>query len=82
MSARDVYAKIDFIYEQVIDFTARREKMFVGVDWETVGRHLATDSQALHLNWLNKRTRAQIAAQHLCTAYANSGYIMAAACFA
>lgn len=78
MSARDVYAKIDFIYDQVIDFTPRREKMFEGVDWKAVGRRFATDSQTLHLNWPNKRTRAQIAAQHLCTAHANSGYIMAA----
>lgn len=78
MSARDVYAKIDFIYDQVIDFTAKRERMFEGVDWEVVGRRFATDSQTLHLNWPNKRTRAQIASQHLCTAHANSGYIMAA----
>lgn len=78
MSARDVYAKIDFIYDQVIDFTAKRERLFEGVDWEAVGRRFATNSQTLHLNWPNKRTRAQIAAQHLCTAHANSGYIMAA----
>ncbi|WP_156945892.1 hypothetical protein [Roseicyclus elongatus] len=78
MSARDVYAKIDFIYDQVIDFNATRERMFEVVRWETVGRRFATDSQTLHLNWPNKRTRAQIAAQHLCTAHANSGYIMAA----
>lgn len=78
MSARDVYAKIDFIYDQVIDFTAKRERMFDVVRWEAVGRRFATDSQTLHLNWPNKRTRAQIAAQHLCTAHANSGYIVAA----
>lgn len=78
LSLRDVYAKIDFIYDQVIDFTAKRERMFKGVDWRTVGRRFASDSQTLHLNWPNKRTRAQIAVQHLCTAHANSGYIIAA----
>lgn len=78
LSPRDVYAKIDFIYDQIVDFTARRERMFDKVDWKVVGRRFATDSQTLHLNWPNKRTRAQIAVQHLCTAHANTGYIMAA----
>lgn len=78
LSPRDVYAKIDFIHNQVMDFTAKREKMFEGVDWMAAGRRFASDSQTLHLNWPNKRTRAQIAVQHLCTAHANSGYIMAA----
>lgn len=78
LSPRDVYAKIDFIYERVADFTARREAAFETVDWEDVGRRFATDSQTLHLNWPNKRTRAQIDVQHLCSAHANTGYIMAA----
>jgi transposase-like protein len=38
LSPRDVYAKIDFIYDQIVDFTARRERMFDKVDWEVVGR--------------------------------------------
>ncbi|HDZ80325.1 MAG TPA: hypothetical protein ENH56_03645 [Roseobacter sp.] len=75
---RDVYRKIDFIYDRVVDITARREGTFDKVDWNTVGRRFATDSQTLHLNWPNKKTRAQIAVQHLCTAHANTGYIMAA----
>lgn len=75
---RDVYKKIDFIYDRVIDHTARRENSFKDVDWQTHGRRFATDSQTLHLNWPNKKTRAQIAVHHLCTAHANSGYIMAA----
>ncbi|MBR9766777.1 MAG: hypothetical protein GYB53_25490 [Rhodobacteraceae bacterium] len=75
---RDVYRKIDFIYDRVVDHTARREGAFQSVNWEKVGRRFATDSQTLHLNWPNKKTRAQIAVQHLCTAHANTGYIMAA----
>lgn len=78
LSPRDIYGKINFIYEQIVDFTARREKMFEGVDWQSVGRRFSSDSQTLHLNWPNKKTRAQIAVQHLCTAHCNSGYIMAA----
>lgn len=78
LSPRDVYRKIDFIHDRVIDFTAKREADFKRVQWEKVGRRFASDSQTLHLNWPNKRTRAQIAVQHLCTAHANSGYIMAA----
>lgn len=78
LSPRDVYAKIDFIHARVIDFTARREAMFRTVDWNAAGRRFATDSQTLRLNWPRRRTRAQVAVQHLCTAHANSGYIMAA----
>lgn len=78
LAPRDIYAKIDFIYRRVIDFTARREGRFEAVNWQAVGRRFAADSQTLFLNWPNKRTRAQIAVQHLCTAHANSGYIMAA----
>lgn len=78
LSPRDVYRKIDFIHDRVIDFTAKREANFQRVSWETVGRRFATDSQTLHLNWPNKKTRAQIAVHHLCTAHANTGYIMAA----
>ena len=78
LSPRDVYRKIDFIHERVSDITARREARFEKVDWNRVGRRFATDSQTLHLNWPNKKTRAQIAVSHLCTAHANTGYIMAA----
>ncbi|UWR41374.1 hypothetical protein K4F85_00260 [Phaeobacter inhibens] len=78
LSARDVYTKIDFIHDRVIDITARREGLFEQVDWTKVGRRFATDSQTLQLNWPNKKTRAQIAVHHLCTAHANTGYIMAA----
>ncbi len=75
---RDVYRKIDFIYDRVVDLTARREGSFETVDWNAKGRRFATDSQTLHLNWPNKKTRAQIAVHHLCSAHANTGYIMAA----
>lgn len=78
LCARDVYAKIDFIYKCVVDFTARREGQFKDVNWGMVGRRFASDSQTLFLNWPNKRTRAQIQVPHLCTAHANTGYIMAA----
>jgi transposase-like protein len=74
---RDVYRKFDFIYDRVADHNARREGSFALVDWTKVERRFATDSQTLHLNWPNKKTRAQIAVQHLCTAHANTGYIMA-----
>ncbi len=75
---RDVCRKIDFIYDRVIDITARRESKLANINWEKVGRRFATDSQTLHLNWPNKKRRAQIAVNHLCTAHANSGYIVAA----
>ncbi len=78
LSPRDVYRKIDFIYDRVCDFTAKREGSFEHVDWTVVGRRFATDSQTLSLNWPNKKTRAQISVHHLCRAHSNSGYIVAA----
>lgn len=78
LSPRGVYSKIDFIHRQVRAFTSRREGCFEKVDWVRVGRRFATDSQSLVLNWPNKRTRALVEVQHLCTAHANSGYIVAA----
>lgn len=78
LSPRDVYRKIDFIHGRVVDFTAKREDCFERVRWQKVGRRFATDSQTLHLNWPSKRTRAQVAVHHLCTAHANTGYIIAA----
>jgi hypothetical protein len=78
LAPKDIYKKIDFMYDRVIDIAARREGCFENVSWVKVGRRFATDSQTLHLNWPNKRTRAQIAVHHLCTARANTGYIMAA----
>ena len=78
LSPRAVYEKIDFLYQRVCAFTARGEGSFEGVDWARVGRRFATDSQSLVLNWPNKRTRASVEVQHLCTAYANTGYIVAA----
>ena len=32
--------------------------------------------QTLTLNWPNRKQRASVAVQHLCTAHANSGYIV------
>ena len=78
LSPRTVYEKIDFLYERVRAFTARREACFESVDWEVVGGRFATDSQSLVLNWPSKRTRALVEVQHLCTAHVNSGYIVAA----
>lgn len=78
LGPKDVYGKLDFIYERVTDVTARREGIFEGVNWTRAGRRFATDSQTLHLNWPNKRTKAEFAVHHLCTAHANSGYIVAA----
>ena len=60
LSPRAVYEKIDFVYERVRAFTARREGCFEAVDWNTVGRRFATDSQSLVLNWPSKRTRALV----------------------
>lgn len=77
LGPRDVYAKIDFIHRRVASFTARREGMFAAVNWHAVGRRFASDSQTLFLNWPSRKTRAQIPVHHLCTAHANSGYIMA-----
>ena len=78
LSPRDVYRKIDFICERIRTFTCEREAALPGVNWEKVGRRFATDSQTLTINWPNKRTRAAVAVQHLCTAHANSGFIVAA----
>jgi hypothetical protein len=41
---RDVYGKIDFIYDRVVDHTAHREGFFKGANWQKVGRRFATDS--------------------------------------
>jgi hypothetical protein len=76
LAPRDVYRKLDFIHERVREFTARREGDLRGVDWERYGRRFATDGQTLTLNWPNRKKRASVAVQHLCTAHANSGYIV------
>jgi transposase-like protein len=76
MAPRDVYRKIDFIYDQVKAFAARREGDFRHVDWEKAGRRFATDSQSLTLNWPNRKTRSFVSVSHLCTAHANSGFIV------
>lgn len=78
LAPRDVYAKIDFIHQQVIAFVGRREGLLEHVDWEIEGARFATDMQTLALNWPHKRTRAMVAVHHLCTAHANSGFIVAA----
>lgn len=76
MAHRDVYRKIDFIYDQIRSFTAKREGDLRHVDWENAGRRFATDSQTLTLNWPNRKTRSFVAVNHLCTAHANSGFIV------
>lgn len=76
MAPRDVYRKIDFIYDRVREFTAEREGDLRNTDWERYGRRFATDSQTLTLNWPNRKKRASVNVQHLCTAHANSGYIV------
>jgi len=76
LAPRDVYRKLDFIYDCIREFTARREGDLRHVDWERYGRRFATDSQTLTLNWPNRKKRASVAVQHLCTAHANSGYIV------
>ncbi|GHE04175.1 hypothetical protein GCM10008024_30280 [Allgaiera indica] len=76
LSPRDVYRKLDFIYDRVRDFSARREGDLRDADWERYGRRFATDSQTLTLNWPNRKKRASVAVHHLCTAHANSGYIV------
>ncbi len=76
LAPRDVDRKLDFIYARIREFTARREGDLRGVDWERYSRRFATDGQTLSLNWPNRKTRASVAVQHLCTAHANSGYIV------
>lgn len=58
LSPRDVYRKIGFIHERSVDFKAKREANFNRVSWNEVGRHFASVSQTLHLNWPNKRMTA------------------------
>jgi len=78
LAPRDVYGKIDFIHQQISAFVARREGLLKDVDWETKGARFATDMQTLFLNWPHKKTRAMVAVHHLCTAHANSGFIVSA----
>lgn len=54
MAPRDVYRKLDFIYERVREFIAEREGDLRHTDWEHYGRRFATDSQTLTLNWPNR----------------------------
>lgn len=76
LAPRDVYRKLDFIYERVRDFTVRREADLRDADRDRYGRRFATDSQTLTLNWPNRKKRASVAVQPLCTAHANSGHIV------
>ena len=76
LAPRDVYRKLNFIYECVHEFTSRREGDLRNTDWESHGRRFATDNQTLTLNWPNRKKRASVNVQHLCTAHANSGYIV------
>lgn len=75
---RDVYRRIDFIYDRVVDITARHEGTFEKVDWTEVGWRFSSDPRALHLNWPNRKTLYQIVVQNVCMAHANAGYIVAA----
>lgn len=77
MSYRDIYARIDFFYDQIRSFTVKRQD-FSQVDFGEMGSRFATDSQTLTINWPTKRSRAPVVVQHLCTAHARSGFIMEA----
>lgn len=77
MSYRDIYARIDFFYDQVRSFTAKRQD-FSQVDFREMGSRFATDSQTLAINWPTRRPRTPVMVQHLCTAHARSGFIMEA----
>ncbi|MBU2361183.1 MAG: hypothetical protein KKB02_20000, partial [Alphaproteobacteria bacterium] len=77
MSYRDIYARIDFFYDQVRSFTAKRE-YFSQVDFREMGSRFATDSQTLAINWQTRRPRTPVMVQHLCTTHARSGFIMEA----
>ncbi len=76
LAPRDVYRKLDFVHERVREFTTRRENDLRDTDWDRYGRRFATDRQTLTLNWPNRKKRASVSVQHLCTAHANSGYIV------
>ena len=71
-----VYRKLDFVYDRIRKFTERREDDLCGVNWEQYGRQSETDSQTLTLSRPNRKKRALVAVQQLCTAYANSGCIV------
>lgn len=77
VSFRDVYRKIDFIHAQVRKFSTNREALFETIDWQKVGARFATDMQTLTINWPRRRRRALIAVNHLCTAHARTGFIIA-----
>ena len=77
LAYRDIYRRIDFYYNQVRSFVARRED-FSRIDFAEVGSRFATDSQALTINWPSRKRRLPVVFQHLCTAHARSGFIMEA----
>lgn len=79
MAHRDVYRKIDFIYDQFRNFTAKRKGDLRRVDWEKSGRRFATDGQTLKLNWPNRKTRSLVAVNHLCV---RATPILASSCWA
>ncbi len=56
---------------------ARRED-FSRIDFAAFGSRFATDSQALTVNWPNRKRRFPVVFQHLCTAHARSGFVMEA----
>ena len=77
LSYRDIYTRIDFFYDQVRSFTAKRQD-FSQINFSEAGSRFATDSQTLTINWPTRRPRTPVMVQHLCTAHARSGFIMEA----
>lgn len=77
LSYKDIYRRIGFYHEQVRSFVARRED-FSRIDFAEVGSRFAPDSQALTVNWSNRKRRFPVVFQHLCTVHARSGFIMEA----
>ncbi|ULB08374.1 hypothetical protein ORIO_00255 [Cereibacter azotoformans] len=77
LAYRDIYRRVDFYFERVQGFVARRED-FGRIDFRDAGSRFATDSQALTINWPSRKRRFPVVFQHLCTAHARSGFIMEA----
>lgn len=77
ISCRDIHRRIEFSHDQVRSFVVRRED-FPRIDFAEAGSRLATDSQALTINWPSRKRRFPVVFQHPCTAHARSGFIMEA----
>lgn len=73
----DVYAKIDFIHEQCLEFAKERERELPSC-FKGRRPNIAMDTQILMLNWSDKGVRKQVEVRHNCTVERDTGFVIAA----